>query len=356
MKFTTTTSDLRDALERASKVVPKAPSQVVYTGVRMAVTGGHLVVTGSAEGETTVSVTVAVTEPSSGDKVVYPKPLLTLLAGLSPSTVLHVSAGTGPDLRVQPAGARPYTFRLLEATFPNTAVPAAHVHDVDLTHLATALRAVRWPAAKSGLVHVASYPDRVALHSTDGLRLASADLPGATFGDFDGLLPYDVLEQIASIGAVRVSLDRRGKVVTAASPAVTITTRVADETFPNVDSVLDNMPAQSVVVPVKETTRALARLASVADKRPIVLSIVGDEMTLSSPESSGAGSGAERLELPGPARAELTCALNMTYLREALDAHPTDMVTLSWSAADEAVFLTSSDPVPVTTVVMPFRV
>jgi DNA polymerase III sliding clamp (beta) subunit (PCNA family) len=355
VKFTATTSDLRDALERAGKVVPATPSQLVFGGVKVAVAAGRLTVTGSAEGDTTVTVTVPATDTAAGEKVVEPKPILTFLAGLAPSTPVDASAGTGPELRLHPRGGGPYTFRVLEATFPSTSVPAAHVHPVDLTDLPTAVRGVKGAASKSRLVNLTSRPDRVDLSATDGARLAHASLPGVTFGEFTGLLPLDVLDQISDIAATSVALDRRGRVLTAASDQVTIITRVVEDQFPNVESVLGNRPAVRAHIPVRQTTQALARLAAVADQRPVKVHITGDQLTLESVAASGPGSGQEHIMLTHPASGDVTFAVNLNYWRDALTAHAADTVALAWSSPEAAVFVDSTDPVPITTVVMPVR-
>src|SRR5690606_13114270 len=121
------------------------------------------------------------------------------------------------------------------------------------------------------------------------------------------------------------------------------------------ESVLTNRPTIRARIPVRPTTQALARLAAVADRRPVSVTIRGDELALESVTAAGPGSGHERILLDEPSPNEITFAVNLNYWRDALTAHAADTVTVAWSAPDAAVFVDSTDPVPVTTVVMPVR-
>ena len=90
-----------------------------------------------------------------------------------------------------------------------------------------------------------------------------------------------VLEQLAEANATEVHLDRRGRVFAASGPKISIGTRLVDETFPDVDSVLSGTPVYRTEVPASACRGALARLASVSeDKRPLVVSVAGDELRL----------------------------------------------------------------------------
>lgn len=88
-----------------------------------------------------------------------------------------------------------------------------------------------------------------------------------------------VLEQLAEANATEVHLDRRGRVFAASGPKISIGTRLVDEMFPHVDSVLSGTPVYRTEVPASACRGALARLASVSeDKRPLVVSVAGDEL------------------------------------------------------------------------------
>lgn len=354
MKFTARAADLREAIERATKVVPKNPSQAVYAGVRLRVRGGDLTVTGSDEGETTVIVTVPVTDAAPGDKVLLPKPLEMFLATLAPSTSVTVTAGAGPELCVHPAGASPYTFPGMEVTFPNTAAPAAQLFDADLSLLALAVKAVKDSAAVNKIVQVTACAEGLRLHATDGRMLARATLPGVDLGSFTGLLPFAVLERIGEVSATTVALDKRGRVFTASNDTVTIIARQVESPFPNVNSILDDPPPFTAHIPVRRVLQALTRLSAVSGERPVVISIAGDQLTLTT-KSESVGAGREQVDLDMPSPSEITFGANVKFFRSALAAHPAGDVTLGWSSPERQFFLTSAGDVPITTVVMPVK-
>lgn len=354
MKFTTRAADLRDALDRVSKVVPKLPTQAVYAGVRLRVRDGELTVTGSDEGTTTITVKVPVTDTAAGDRVLLPKPLIAFLATLAPTTPVAFTASSAPELTVQAAGAAPYTFRLMEATFANTSVPSAQVFDADLTQIATAVKAVKACASVVNVVQIVSTPDEVRLHATDGKRVARASLPGVSFGTYTGLLALSDIERVAETLATQVALDKRGRVFTASNDTTTVIARQVEQPFPPVNSALDDRPPFQTQIPGAKVMRALTRLAAVSDKRPLIVSIAGDQLTLST-DSASVGSGRENVELDVPSRYEATFALFLDYFRDAIAAHPTGDLTLGWGEPQRPVFVTSAGPIPVITVVMPLN-
>lgn len=355
MKFTTSAAALRSALEAATKVVPRSPSQIVYSGVRLRVHDGVLTVTGSDEGQTTVTTTLEPGEATDGDKVMQPKPLLAYLATVRPTASVSVHTANGPELTVQVEGARPYTFRLMEATFPNTNVPTDQVHNLDWSDLAAAVKAVKACGAQSGLVQVVSDTHGVALNSTDGLRVTRAHLPQVTFGQFAGLLPISVLEQLGDLNPTRVALDRRGRVFTAGNATVLVVTRLAEDVFPDVRPIVEDTPPHQTRVPKKEFLAALARLATVCDHTPVQVVLAGDQMVLSA-TSVAVGSGAEPVELDEPVTNEVTFWMNLEFLRDAVQAAGLTHVYLRWGHPERPVFITADDPLHVTTVVMPVRI
>ena len=185
--------------------------------------------------------------------------------------------------------------------------------------------------------------------------MGDAHLPEAGFGPFSGLLPLTVLEQIAESPVTEVQVDRRGRVLTAAGERVGVVTRLVDEMFPSVDTVLASVPAHYVDVPTAALREALARLGSVAEeKRPLVVEIAGDEVVLRM-DSVNLGSGVERIELATPAPAEVTFGVNMDFLVAAVATHAGPCVIVGWTAPEMPIFLKSDAPLAVTNVVMPVK-
>lgn len=356
MKFTTRAGDLHAALTLANRVIPKAPSLSVFSGVLLQVKGGRLEVTGSAEQETTVTVTVAATGTSSGSVVLLPKPLVVYLHTLPAGTAVTVSAEADTKVTVTAEGANPYSFRALDATFPVAPAGRSDQREANLARLSAAVAVVKPISKDTGLVQLVSDEHGLRLHATDGLRLARAHLPEGGFGPFSGLLRLPVLEQVAEANPTQLRVDRAGRVLTASSASVSIVTRLVEDMFPAVDTILDHEPPQQVSLDSRSLVGALSRLAAVRDDRePLVVTISGDELELRM-DSVNVGSGVETIELEQPASSEITFGVNMDYLTASVAAHAGGPLRLAWSSPTQPVFITSTEPFPVTTVVMPVRI
>lgn len=355
MKFTTHAGDLADALSLAGRVIPRTPSLSVFSGVHLVVKGDQLAVTGSDEGETTVTVTLEVTDAQAGTAVLHPKPLGSFLQTISAKTVVTVSSDDQTKVTVHAAGGNPYTFRAMDQTFPATATGKPEKRLVDLAQLSAAVAAVRDCARKSKVVQLVSDETGLRLHATDGLRLARAHLSAAGFGPFSGLVPLGVLEQIAESPITEMQIHPRGRILGAAGDRVSIVARLIDEMFPAVDTVLSSTPAHHVTVPTAALKGALARLSSVAEeKQAVTVSVSGDEVVLSM-ESVNVGSGVERIELDVPSDVEVTFGVNMDFLAAAVATHTGGSVVLGWTAPVQPIFLTSTSPIGVTSVIMPVK-
>lgn len=354
MRFTTTAGLLADAVERAGRVVPRSPSQTVYAGVRLQVKGDVLTVTGSDEGETTVTISVPVSAAKNGQRVVIPRPLAAFVGSLPADESVTVTADTGPDLQVLPQSGQPYTFRVMEATFPNPAPPAESPRATDLTRLREAVRAVKASAERNKIVQLVSTTEGAFIHATDSIQLASAHLAEGAFGSFSGLLQLGVLELMSEYEPTQVALDSRKRVFTIITDTAQVTARLVNDVFPNVEPMVNQPQPHFVSLPKRETLRALARLSAVSDSAPVVFHVLGDVLTLTT-SSDSVGTGTEEVELPSPASSEVRFGINMGYVRGALSSHNSAEVSLEWFSPEQGIYLKSWEPFPITTIVMPVR-
>lgn len=355
VRFMTQASSFRDALVTASRTTPTAPTLVAYSGVLVLASGRRVSVIGS-DGETTVGTHLDVQGATDGQALVLPRPPITYLATVPPDTTITVSALDGDDVTIDTGRGQPYRFRPLQAAFPLPPAPKTEPHPCDLSRLGRALAAVRaaTPRDHPG-IQLLSGANGLLLHATDSYRLARATLPEAGFGDFSGVLPLPVLEQIARHPISSVQADPRGRVLRVSGPGITIAARLLSTPFPAVDTVLDAVPTHQVALSSADFRQALARLDSVAGSSPLRCRLKGTCLELEA-SSAELGAGVEALELHAPAPCEFEFAMNFAYLRDAVSAHEGDEVTLAYQSADQAVFLVSAAPLATTTVVMPVRV
>lgn len=354
MKFSTRAGSLADALSVARQALGKTTTLVAYTGVHLVVKAGELTVTGS-DGETTVTAAVPVTKATAGQVLIPPKPIATYLATFDPATELTVDTDGAYEVVVTTPGGSPYRFRSLAESFPTPAPLKAEKVPVDFRRLPSALAAVNASSGKERLVQLVSGDAGLQVHTTDGYRLTRAALPEAGFGPFSGLLRLGVLEQIARAHVTAVQVDPRGRVFAAFGTDATLVTRLVDERFPAVGTVLDGLPPYSITLPSADLRMALSRLAAVTETtRPLHVKVDGTAMLLDM-DSVNIGSGDEQVTLSTPAPTPLTFGVNLDFLAEAVGSHPAAELTLSWSEATQPIFLSSADPLPITGVVMPVR-
>lgn len=355
MRFSTTAGALRDAVATARHAVPANASLVAYSGVLLLVKGAQLAIFGS-DGETTISALVAVADSSDGQVLLPPRPLTNYLNTLDPSAAISVRADEGADVEVQAGTHAPYRFRPVAATFPQPSMPRTAPVPVQLGRLGLALSAVRASVSKEnpGVQLVSSVEDGLVLHSTDNYRLSRSEISEGGFGEFSGLVPLGVLDRVARSEINQVSVDTKGRTLRFSGPEISISARLLSTPFPSVESVLTSTPPSSASFPAADLRQALAALASIAESEPLRCSVDQDRLTLSI-SNADLGSGEEVVDLNEPVTTPFEFAVKLNYLLEAVNSHDASVLTLGWSSAVAPLFVSSRDPLPVISVVMPVR-
>lgn len=355
MKFSTTAGALRDAVATARHAVPANASLVAYSGVLLLVKGSQLAVFGS-DGETTISAMMSISDSSDGQTLLPPRPLSNYLNTLDPSTVLTVQGEEGADVEVRAGTHAPYKFRPIAATFPLPAAPKAAPVSVQLDRLSMALSAVRASVAKEnpGVQLVSSPESGLVLHSTDNYRLSRAELTEGGFGEFSGVVPLGVLDRVARSEIDKVSVDLKGRSLRFSGSGISVSARLLSTPFPSVESVLTSTPPSTASFPTADLRQALVALSSIAEAEPLRCSLDQDRLTLSI-SNADLGSGEEVVDLVAPVPAPFEFAVKLNYLLEAVNSHESPVLTLGWSSPVAPLFVSSKDPLPVISVVMPVR-
>lgn len=358
MRFATTASVLRDALTAARHATPSGPAALVaYTGVHLLVKDATLAATGS-DGTTTITASAEVNDTKNGSVVLLPRPILSYLSSLEPASPVVVESVADTHVTVTAAGAPPYEFRTLSATFPSTSSGKSEPVQADLSRLGAALASARSSAGKDGLgVQLVSTDKGLVLHTTDNYRLTRVEIPEAGFGDFVGTLPLAVLETLARYEITSVAVDPRGKTLEFNGPTISVSSRLLAAPFPPVEGLLTQRPPHTATAPAVELRRALVRLASVADDSPVTCKLEGSEMTLTV-RNADTGAGVEVLALTEPAPVPAEFVLKVNYLADAAASQPSDAegIQLSWSAPLAPVVVSSTASMPVVCMVQPLRV
>lgn len=354
MRLTTTAGALRAALSTARHATPSSPSLVAYSGVLLLVKGNRLSVVGS-DGETTIAALVTVTDGTDGQTLLPPRPIAAFLGTADADAQVVVILEEAGDVALLIGTSQPYRFRPIAATFPLPSTSRAGSIEVDMARLAVAVAAVRSSVSKDTPgVQLVSGPAGLVLHSTDNYRLSRVELPEAGFGDFSGVVALSVLERIARHTITSVSVDQRGSTLRCAGPDVVISSRLLSTPFPAVETILTNPPALRVTMSSSALHAALSRLQTVAEGSPLRcrISAEGFELSVSNIDL---GSGTEIVPSTGTVAAPFEFAVSSNYLAEAVASHSAETIQIGFSTAQAPIFVLSTDPLSVTSVVMPVR-
>lgn len=350
LEVTASAGALTDAVTTAQRTVIANPPLVAYTGVLITASRGRLLVAGS-DGETTVAARLAAPGCKPGKALVAPKPLVAWLSS-HPRELQVTLRADGPDLTAEVPGRRPYRFRGLSAMFPDPHITRSGLAQADLSGLADAVSTVRHAA--DGTVRFRSSPAGLWIEATDDYRAAAALLRGVDVGDLLAVAPLAPVAEMGRQGIDAIGLDSRGRELRGASESAWVATRLSSTVFPEVDQLVEGVPSSSVVVGTRELRTALTRLGAVADGAPARITIGSSQMTIEA-SNGDVGDGAEVVTVDGNGGG-FACAVAIRYLVEAVSAHPTEWVQLSWSGPERPLYLTSESPVgPRMAIVMPVK-
>jgi DNA polymerase III sliding clamp (beta) subunit (PCNA family) len=321
------------------------------------VTSADLLTVIGSDGETSISASAPSTVSAQGQVLVPPRPIGAYLTTIDPTAPVSLDAVSEVEMELKVGDGAPYRFRRLSAAFPLPSVPKSPQHTLDFSRLPAALSAVRTSMSKeSPVVQLVSGSFGLRLHTTDNYRLTRVELPEAGLGtDLTAVVSPAVLERAARANINAVQVDPAGRSIRFLGDNVAIATRFLTFAFPSVDATVERGHDHTCQLPTAELRLALARLSAVAETSPLTVRLEHDEMILSV-ENVQLGSGVERLKLPGSLDAPFQFAAMLSYLADALAGIGKAEVTLSWTNADEAIYLESRSPLPVTCVVMPMRI
>lgn len=340
---------LADALGEAQRAVPSNPSLRTYSAVHLAAKTGRFSVTGS-DGELTIRASGDCIADEPGECLFHPRPVVAWLQTVGNVEIEVEESGDG-DMVLSAAGLAAYRFHTVSASFPRSPqIPGTPLR-INLTGLKSALASLRTAVDRdSRIVQLVSSDTELRINATDTYRLCQVVIGGAGFGEFSGLISLSALENLS--GEVdRVSVDVSGRVVAFASDDVNYTCRLAVVAFPAVDSILSNLPASRVQLPVGDVRRAIERLNTIVGESSLHCVMERDTLTLSVGDSS-IGTGREVVAISNGPQAAFEFHVRPSYLSDALKERGSAEVTLAYSDALSPLFFVSSGN---TYAVMPVR-
>jgi DNA polymerase III sliding clamp (beta) subunit (PCNA family) len=358
MKLAAPAAVLADTIATAAQVCPTTHSLAAYTGVHLEVSGRKLTARAS-DGDTSVSVTIAVADNADGNVLVPPKPVLKYLSNLQADLIVTLTSSTTTAVELQVEGSAPYKFVALAMPFP--AAPGLRREKVptNLELLGLAVDQVRdcagaLPGGKDKVVQLVSDEKGLRLHSTDRYRLARADLGiAAGFGTFDGLLPLKVLDLVAATEPTQVQLDTKNRQMVFHNENITVSTRLAQDPYPTVESILNVEPPHTAQLPRAQVVAALKKLSSVTSRGSALKVSIAQDVATFTVNNATTGSGFEQVQLPQVATGEVAFAANFEFVASAFDTHTVDHVDVGWVGPLSPIFVSAREPMPTTLVIMP---
>ena len=363
MKFRCEREVLVDALNTAGRAVSsRGGSLPVLAGLRLELSGDHLVITGS-DLDLTITVSLEVAGNDDGVAVVPAKLLSDVVRAVEPGAVdIWVESG---DAQIS-AGRSQFSLRTIPADeYPQLADVEGEGVQLDAAALAEALRQVV-PAASSddsrpiltGVLMTAE-ADGLRLVATDSYRLSVRDLRGTHVFDDEQtiLVPSRALTELTRLltGDVGVELHLGERDASFAVGSVRVTTRLIEGDFPNYRGLIPDSNPNKLTVDRSALLEAVKRVRLLAQEAtPVRMSMSQDGLELVA-ITQDVGQAEETVDAAYNGD-DLTVAFNADYLSVGLDVAPGDEVTLETVDALKPALLRSVEHPEFLYLLMPVRV
>lgn len=197
--------------------------------------------------------------------------------------------------------------------------------------------------------------------ATDGHRLARIDAP---LPDGAGSMPGVIVPR-KTVNELRKLLDDDDAEITVsvsetkirfATPAISMTSKVIDGTFPDYSRVIPMGNSKRLEVDAKEFSRAVDRVATVSSERSraVKLSLDEDRLVLSV-NAQGAGAAEEELAVAYDSE-RLEIGFNAKYLQEIADQVDRENAVFLFNSSGDPTLMREGNDASAIYVVMPMRV
>lgn len=354
MKFSTTAGALRNALSQARTAISAKPNLLARGGAHISATKGGskpVRITGSNDQVTIMSAVADAKVEENGTVLVTPGPLQGFLATLREDLKLEVET-TNTHLVVTREGGAPYRFVPMHADYPDPPTVRGTKAAVNFSRLDDAVDAVKRSTGEEGVVQLTSDDKNLTLASTDNYRLSQVVIANAGFGEYTGILQLSAVDRVARAKPAAVNYDK--KAVNVVTDDVSITIRaLANASFPDVSTALDQAPKNTITIPRLELVQALQRLNAVDAEATVALAIDQTSLTITLSESPS-GHGQEDLDITGGPSTLFIVSVNLKFLLDTALSHKGDEILFGFSGPTEILFIRSTDSdIQVTSAVMP---
>lgn len=362
MKFRCERDVLVDALGTAGRASTTRNVLPVLSGLRLALSGDTLKVTGS-DLELTITVSIEVSGQGDGVAVLPAKLAADIVRHFQPGAI-EVDA-TGDRPRVSGGRSEFFLNAMPADEYPSRAEPAGESVTLGSGDLAEGLRQVVKAASRddsrpvlTGVLMTAEN-DGLRLVSTDSYRLAVRDLPGAAVlrPGQEVLVPSRALEEVARLldDDTEVTLVLGDNDATFEIAGLHVSTQLIQGDFPDYRKLIPATRPQALIISRLALMDALRRVKLMAaEHTPVRLSMQPDLLELRT-VNSDLGEAVEELDAKYDGE-QLEVAFNPEYLLHGLEVTTGDEVSLESNDASKPAMLRSVDSADFLYLLMPVRV
>lgn len=362
MKFRCERDVLVEALSTAHRATTSRAALPVLSGLRLALSGDRLRVTGS-DLDLTITTELQVAGSEDGVSVLPAKLAVDIVRALEPGAVEIDTSGEAPYIRAGRSEFRLTAFPADE--YPNPQVPTGDSVELEASHLAEGLRQVVGAASGDESrpiltgVLLAAEEGGLRLVSTDSYRLAYRDLPGAGLLEQGQhvLIPSRALQELArALGdADHVSLVLSDQMALFDVGRIQLVTRLIKGDFPDYQKLIPTEMPNVLTVERLTLQDAIRRVRLMArENSPIRLTMGSDGLELRA-ITQDIGEAVEQIDAKYEGE-ELTVAFNPEYLMDGLDVTEGDEVILQTRDAQRPAVLRSLGGGDYLYLLMPVRV
>lgn len=369
MRFSVKAGEFTRALTAASVNIEANPNTKFFSGVLVEVKKDAVTLTGAGLRGTVFSqetVTDAAVE-TTGKTLADYKPLLNYVSLLDAEQQVSVySNDNNTSIIVKAGESQPYSFSILTGAedFPKPPNPKGEPTSMTLEALRPAIPQAGRIAAtiqdKQQRLKLVSTSDSLILDATDNYRLFRAELADRGFGDFSWTLAKTEFEHAVASEPVLISWDQHIVKFSTATGFTTFKQLPEELAIPDFSGVVNRTPASEVTIDAVDFSQKVNRLAAVAPKSDLVLSLGHDCLTLVLEANAHQGTsvqGEEAVSVNDGPTEQITAKLSVKFLQDALNAHKGDgTVNLGLTGASDPVRLQSTNgDLTKTNVIMPVR-
>ena len=287
-----------------------------------------------------------------GSILVNPKSILQYLQSVPGKDLIELTITPKNDVEIK-RNNQPYYFRGSSGAHPGIKIKNDEYSLIDLKELDNALAVIKDTVGNGG-VQIISENKKLQLNATDNYRLGHCTLTNGGFGEFNGSLPYNMLEKISKLNFTHVYYDTHGKTLTFSNNNYAVQTRLIAQEFPNASGLLETMPDVSFEVKRTELLEKLKRLEAVAENQPLKIYCDTNIINIEA-KNTDIGYGKEEIKLETKLPYEFEVYLHSKYLTQAVASFNSELIEVCYSSSLAPVFVKNTNNPYGVHVIMPVK-